>query len=135
MDLTITTETAVDDNRHWLGVKFGTDTMRPITLAGALFTGTWADGHIPSGVTLAQVTDVGATQTMYGPYDNAATDGRTLMAGHLGTGQSVIKGGGTHNVGAALLWQGLVIVANLPASHGLDANGRADVVNHIKYIG
>lgn len=131
MDLTITSESGVDDNRSWLGSAHAANAMDSITLVGALFTGTWTDGKVPSGVALGKVTASGS----YGPYDDAASDGRQVMVGHLGTGQSVIgKDGATHNVGGALYWHGEVVEANLPASHGVDANGKADVGARIRYV-
>lgn len=140
MDLTVYTETGADDDLTWLGSAHGTQETNSVTLAGALFTGLFADGHIPSGVAIAKITAAGATQGMYGPYDDTASDGRQTFAGYLYTHVNVNQRQGTafvtHNVGGALYWHGEVIAANLPLQSGagsIDAAGKADnpLIHHV----
>lgn len=132
MDLSINTESFADEDLTWLAAQHGTDATRPITIDGSAFTGTWADGIVPSGVALGIITATG----LYAPYTAAATHGAgsDVMAGHLFTKKKVIKHGATHDVGAALLRHGQVIEANLPDDHGVDAAGKADVAGRIDYV-
>lgn len=126
------------ENFSWLGSAHGTDSTQTITLVKSLFSAKsyYTDNQlIPGGVALGQVTSVGATQGMYGPYDNAASDGRQVMVGHLFTTKSV-TGSGLY-LGAALLVHGTVRLSKLAAitaDHGVDANGQADVAGRIVYI-
>lgn len=126
MDLTPTTTSYGADSKEWLGSAHGTTTAEAITLDPALMLAVFEDGDIPSGVVLGKVTATGR----YGPYDDAAVDGRAVARGHLFDGVKVAAG---HNIGAALLWHGQVIEAKLPADHGLDANGKGDL-KHIHYV-
>lgn len=133
VDLTVYTETGSDDDQSWLGSDHGTDATDSIMLAGALFTGVWTDGRVPSGVAVAKITAAGPTLGMYGPYDDAASDGRQVFAGFLYTHAAVIQRQGiafqTNNVGGALLWHGEIVQANLPAQSGvgsIDAAGKVD---------
>src|SRR3954447_26751383 len=102
------------ENFSWLGSAHGTDSTETITLVVSLFTTTFGtQGYIPSGVGLGKITSVGATQNMYGPYSDAAADGRQVMVGHLMTSKSISTGVGTY-IGAALLTHGKVRLSNLP---------------------
>ncbi len=124
MDLGIKTETFDSDDRSWLGSAHGAELGVPITLDGSAFTGTWADGVIPSGVALGIITATG----LAAPYDAGAVDGTEVYVGTLLTTQTVIdKLGATVDVGAAYMWHGRIIVANLPANHGHDAAGAAQL--------
>lgn len=121
------------ENFSWLGSKHGVDATDTITLNTAMFTATFgAQGYVPSGVALGMITAVGATQGTYGPYDNAATDGRQNMAGHLLTTRGLR--GGAARIGAAILNHGKVRLSKLPTGHGVDAAGQADVAGRIIYI-
>jgi Bacteriophage lambda head decoration protein D len=121
------------ENFSWLGSKHGVDSTDTITLNTTMFNTTFGtQGFIPSGVALGLITAAGATQGTYGPYDNTATDGRQTMAGHLMTTKS-IKGAGAR-LGAAILNHGKVRLSKLPAGHGVDAAGQADVAGRIIYI-
>lgn len=118
------------ENREWLGSRHGTDVTQTITLATSTFTaGThFPNGFVPSGTVLGKITSVGATQNMYGPYDDAASDGRQVAAGFLFTSVKMRTSG--PNVGAAIHWHGVVIASKLPLQSGtgaLDANGKADL--------
>jgi hypothetical protein len=121
------------ENFSWLASRHGVDSTDTITLNSAMFTTAFGtQGFIPSGVALGLITAAGATQGTYGPYDNAATDGRQVMAGHLMTTKS-LKGGAAR-LGAALLSHGKVRLSKLPTGHGVDAAGQADVAGRIIYV-
>lgn len=126
------------ENFSWLGSAHGTDSTDTITLVKSLFASKsyYVNNQlIPGGVALGKVTSVGATQDMYGPYDNAASDGRQVMVGHL-FATKPITGGGLY-IGAALLVHGKVRLSKLNAittDHGVDAAGQADVAGRITYI-
>jgi hypothetical protein len=115
------------EDRSWLGSAHGTTATRTITLNVALFTaGThYPKGYIASGTLLGRVTATG----LYGPYSNAASDGREVAAGYLFNSTPVRAGG--PNVGAPLLEHGVVRTALLPANHGLDAGARVDLAGTI----
>ncbi|WP_052280796.1 head decoration protein [Nocardia vulneris] len=83
-------------------------------------TSHYPNGFIPSGVVLGKVTATGR----YGPYDNSASDGREVAAGHLFSSLSVT---GLTTVGGALVVHGFVREAKLPTNHGLDANAKTDL--------
>ena len=120
-------------NFSWLASRHGVESTDTITLNTTMFTANFAArGYVPSGVALGLITAVGATQGTYGPYDNAATDGRQVMAGHLMTTKSLT--GGAARIGAALLSHGKVRLSKLPLNHGVDAAGQADVAGRILYI-
>jgi hypothetical protein len=126
------------ENFSWLGSAHGTDSTQTITLVKSLFSAlSYYTGSqlIPGGVALGKVTSVGATQNMYGPYDDDATDGRQAMVGHLFTTKSV-TGSGLY-IGAAILLHGAVRLSKLTAitaDHGVDAAGQADVAGRIIYL-
>ncbi len=126
------------ENFSWLGSAHGTDSTDTITLVKSLFAAKsyYVNNQlIPGGVALGKITAAGATQDMYGPYDNAATDGRQTMVGHLFATKS-ITGSGLY-IGAALLVHGKVRLSKLTAitpDHGVDAAGQADVAGRIIYI-
>lgn len=135
MDLTKRTENFSVEDRSWLGSAHGTEATRSITLDTTLFAdATWPmEGDqrvIPSGIALGRVTATG----LYGPYSNAAVDGREVLAGHLFNStkaKSAAVAGA--RVGAPLLEHGVVVEARLPANHGVDAAGRADAAGRIIY--
>lgn len=123
------------ENFSWLGSAHGTDSTQTITLVKSLFSAkSYYTGNqlIPGGVALGKITAGGATQDMYGPYDDAANDGRQVMVGHLFTTKSV-TGTGLY-IGAPILLHGMVRLSKLPTGHGVDANGQADVAGRITYL-
>ncbi len=126
------------ENFSWLGSAHGTDSTQTITLVKSLFAAKsyyTTNQIIPGGVALGKVTSVGATQDMYGPYDDAASDGRQVMVGHL-FGTKSVTGSGLY-IGAAILLHGMVRLSKLAAitsAHGVDANGQADVAGRITYL-
>lgn len=126
MDLTQRTESWVSDKQDWLGSAHALDTGETITLdittwttlLGSTFTG----GFIPSGVVVGKITASGK----YGPYDNAAVDGRGTAVGHL-LEPVIAKSTDTSDKVATRIWHGQVIEAKLPTGHGLDANAKTDL--------
>lgn len=123
------------ENFSWLGSAHGTDSTQTITLVKSLFSAKsyyTNDQLIPGGVALGKITSVGATQDMYGPYDDAASDGRQVMVGHLFVTKS-ITGSGLY-IGAPILLHGMVRLSKLPTGHGVDANGQTDVAGRITYL-
>jgi hypothetical protein len=131
MDISVRTDNYQVENHSWLGSAHGTDAGRSITLDVSTFTaGThYPNGYIPSGVVLGKITATG----LYGPYNNGASDGREVAAGHLLTATEVQAAATTIDVGAVLLEHGIVIEAKLPSGHGLDANGKTDLAGRITY--
>lgn len=132
MDLKVRTTDYSQDKPDWLGSSHGTQSADTITLDINLFTaGThFPNGFLPSGLAVGKVTATG----VYGPYDNAAVDGRTVMAGHLFKPVTVASDNTTGKAMGALFWHGQVIEAKLPTGHGVDANGKTDVAGFIKYV-
>lgn len=133
MKLGLVTESfSPPENQSWLGSAHGTQEADSITLDGDAFLATFTDGVIPSGVALGKVTASGK----YVPYDNGAGDGSEVCVGALFT--TVDLGGTTAgtvgDTGAALLWHGEIVEANLPTDHGWDANAKTDVAGHIHFV-
>jgi len=126
MDLSVRTETFGGDNQAWLGSAHGTSSGRSITLDKTLFTPAnhYPQGYLRGGTPVGQVT---ATKK-FGPYDDAATDGRQTLVGFVLTPQTFATGGGTDII-APLYEHGAIIEANLPIP--IDAAGRADVAGRI----
>lgn len=126
------------ENFSWLGSAHGADSTQTITLVKSLFAAKsyyTTNQLIPGGVALGKVTAGGATQDMYGPYDDAASDGRQVMVGHL-FGTKSVTGSGLY-IGAAILLHGMVRLSKLTAitaAHGVDAAGQADVAGRITYL-
>lgn len=123
-NIQVTKTTYQSENRSWLASPHGTEpgANPSVTLDVSKFTaGThYPNGYIASGTVLGKVTATG----LYGPYDNAATDGREVAAGHLLASLNV---GTLTEIGGAILIHGFVTEAKLPANHGLDANAKTDL--------
>lgn len=129
MDLTVRDQVFGAENRAWLGSQHGTDSTASITLDVAKFDQAkhFPAGQILSGTVLGKITASG----MYGPYDNAASDGRETAVGHLYDSIAVVAG--AKRLGAPLLDHGAVVESKLPANHGLDASAKADLKGQIRY--
>ncbi len=124
MDITLQpTETWTAEDRSWLGSRDGTEVTQTITLDTSTFTeGThYPNGYIPSGTVLGMITATG----LFGPYDNAASDGRQTAVGFLFSNTKVRNGG--PDVGAAIHWRGVIRSSRLPSNSGLDSAGRTDL--------
>ena len=134
MDISVRTNPAfVGENQTWLGSRDGIQSPRSITLARSLFTKAthYPAGIVRSGVVLAQVTAEGPLKGMFGPYSDAATDGRQVAKGHLHVSVAMTEGG--PNVGGSLQERGFVRTSKLPANHGLDTAARADLKGQFIY--
>jgi len=129
MDLSITTKSYGVENHSWLGSRHGHDNAQPCTLDTSLFTpGThYPGGFFLSGIGLGKVTATGK----YGPYDDAASDGRQTLVGLLFTSVRAPEDN-THDPLAAILLHCIVNTANLPLN--IDANGKADVAGRITFV-
>lgn len=132
MDFKTRTTDYTQGNMKWLGSRHGTNATRPITLDLNLFVEAdhFPDGYLRAGTSVGVVTATG----VYGPYSNAAGDGRTVMRGHLFQDVKVHADNKTGKAVGALLVHGQVVEANLPTNHGVDANGKADVAGSIIYV-
>lgn len=129
MDLNIRTESFGQDDQSWLGSSHGTDTARSITLDITKFTaGThYPDGYVKSGIPLGKITTGGK----YGPYDDAATDGRQTLSGFLFTAVKTPTNP-ANPVNGALLMHCFVVESKLPVA--VDANGKADVAGRVIFV-
>lgn len=129
MDLSLRTETFLQDDQSWLGSAHGTDTARSITLDVSKFIGGthYPDGYLKSGLPLGKVTASGK----YGPYDGSAADGRDTLIGFLFTAVKA-PAVNTTPVSGAMLLHCFVVEAKLPAA--VDANGKADVAGRVIFV-
>jgi len=124
-------------NRLWLLDDHGTEYMPGVPIDLTLFNAGqhYANGYIPSGTVLGKVTAGGK----YGPYLDAASDGRQTAVGITFNDISVYAPGTATlltAVACPILLHGFVNAANLPFTSGnaatggyLDANGQADLKN------
>lgn len=115
------------EDRSWLGSRDGTEVTQTITLKVSTFTANthYPNGFIPSGTPLGKITATG----LYGPYDNAAGDGREVCAGFLFNSTKVRSGG--PDVGAPLHWRGVIREARLPIA--IDSAGKADLAAKFRF--
>jgi len=129
MDLSLKTESFTQGNQSWLGSAHGTDTARSVTLDTSAFTaGThYPAGFFLSGLPIAKITATGK----YGPYDDAAVDGRAVLAGFL---FEAVKAPSVNTVdpNGALLMHGFVVESKLPIA--VDAAGKADVKGSLIFV-
>lgn len=128
MNLGLRTETFGQGNQTWLGSAHGTDMLVPCTLDTSAFTaGThYPAGYFPSGLALGKITASG----LYGPYNDAATDGTQTLVGFL-MNDVQAPAVNTVDVQGSLFQHGRVITANLPIPSSVDAAGKADVKGQI----
>jgi len=129
MNLNPVTETFQNEDQRWLGSAHGTSSGESITLDTSVFTaGThYPNGYFPSGLPLGKITATG----LYGPYDDAASDGRQTLVGFLFCTVDA-PAVSTQDPQGALLWHGKVVEARLPIA--VDANGKADVAGRIRFV-
>lgn len=121
------------ENRSWLASNFGTDEPRSITLDISAFTaGThYPNGFIPAGMILGKITATG----IYGPYSDAAVDGRQTAVGILFSSVKVPNTADTTiDAAGAMMEMGIVVEAKLPTNNGIDANGKTDLINWFKFL-
>ena len=127
------------ENLNWLSSNFGYDEPRSITLDISTFTAAthFPNGYIPSGVILGKVTANG----LYGPYQDAAADGRQTAVGILAFSRKVPNLTNTAiDCSGAMLEMALVIEAKLPIANAatgggyIDANGKVDLAGWFKFL-
>lgn len=110
----------VGEDRSWLASQDGTQFLKNGVLAVALFTANthYPAGVIKSGTWLVKCTS-GTYSGKYGPYDNAATDGRQVEENALALFNSTpVKTGDTF-LGIPLQRRGVIREASLPANSGV----------------
>lgn len=127
-DISVRSSNYQVEDRSWLVGQHGVDITPGITLDIAKFTKAthYPNGYIPSGTIVGKVTASG----LYGPYDNAASDGREVAAGVLFSSVRAVDpntGNALAKVGSARFIHGAVNTAKLPANSGIDANGKTDL--------
>ncbi|MDX2575890.1 head decoration protein [Streptomyces scabiei] len=131
MDLSLKTESFTQDRRNWLGSAHGTDAPVSVTLDVSKFTANthYPDGYIKSGIPLGKVT----ATSLYGPYDNAASDGRETCVGFLFTAQDVnARGVASTKVVGSMLLHCFIREAKLPVS--IDAAGKTDLGARVIFV-
>lgn len=134
IDLSVRTLTLAGSDHSWLASAFGTNTGRSVTLDLSTFdfATTFTSKMVPSGVVLGKITASG----LYGPYSDAAGDGRTTATGFLLTdvdvadfitdlGSTTLTG---KKVLAPMIIQGIIREAKLPTGHGLDAAAKVNLL-------
>lgn len=127
MDIGITKTVSQVEDLSWLLQRGGYD-PESITLDTSAFTAAthYPNGFVRSGTALGKITATG----IYGPYDNAASDGREVCAGLLAAFTPMVVGG--RDVGAALLFAGVVKTSNLPIA--VDTTGKADLAAWVRFV-
>lgn len=83
MDISVTTESWLVEDRSWLASRDGTDVPQSITLDTSTFTANthYPNGYVPSGTILIPLGD-----NMYGPYAGSASEGQTVTITGTPTG-------------------------------------------------
>lgn len=126
-DITVRKTDYQVEKRSWLLGPLGTEPGQTpsITLDLSAFAADrYPNGYIPSGTVLGKISASG----LYGPYDNAATDGTEVALGLLFSAINVVDASG--KVGGALFKRGDVDASKLPFASGkgfLDANAKTDL--------
>ncbi|MEO3976309.1 head decoration protein [Streptomyces sp. CAU 1734] len=129
MELSIKTDTFGTDDQSWLGSAHGTDSTETVVLDTSLFTPAthYPSGFFKSGIALGQITTGGK----FGPYDNAAADGREKLVGFLFSAVAA-PAVNTLDPSGAMLTHGKVRESRLPVA--VDAAGKADVAGAIRFV-
>jgi hypothetical protein len=129
MDLTLRTQSFGSDDQSWLGSEHGTGATESVVLDTSLFTaGThYPDGFFKSGIPLGRITTGGK----YGPYSDAASDGRQVLVGFL---FAAVKAPSVTTIdpAGAMLTHGKIRESRLPVA--VDAAGKADVAGSIRFV-
>lgn len=122
MYLGLVTETFGQDDQSWLGSEEGTSRAMSITLDTSAFVAAthYPDGYFKSGIILGKITASG----LYGPYNNAASDGTEVAAGLLLCAVDA-PSVNTIDPQGAMLWHGRVLISKLPIAQA--TNGGPDV--------
>lgn len=131
-DMSVKSVTFQVEKRDWLLSAHGTEpgTTLSVTLDISKFTaGThYPNGYIPSGTALGIVTSGGK----YGPYDDAASDGRQVCRGFLYSSCNALNtatGAALASVGGAMLVHGFVQSSKLPFTSGTGFADAAAIVD------
>lgn len=128
MKLSITRETfSPAEDQTWLGSAHGTNECESITLDASSFVDTFTDGIVPSGVVVS--IDTGSDLAVLGADGGGAVYHLfTTTDLHGTTAETAV------DTPAAGFWHGQIIVANLPADHGLDVAAAA-LLPQVNYVG
>lgn len=123
-----TSGTGYGDSRVWVYADQSEQRGRAsITLDITKFTaGThYPNGYLPSGLVLGKVTATG----LYGPYDNAAVDGREVAAGFLWDAFTP-----TSDKEVAPLWVGVGLIKESKLPIAIDTAGKTDLASWFKFF-
>lgn len=124
-DISVRSHSYQVDNRDWLIGQHGTDLTPSVTLDISKFTKNthYPNGFIRSGTPLGIITATG----LYGPYNDAASDGTEVCRGLLFSFVRAIDevGNTLTKVGGARFVHGAVKESKLPIA--INANGKADL--------
>lgn len=124
-EIAVETTTFLNEDRSWLPYDEKMARLNAGRLNFALFTaGThYPNGFLPAGLVIGRVTTGG----LLGPYSNAAGDGRETAVGFLYHSVRVPANLATRVAVVLVDCFAVVDTTKLPANHGLDAAGRADL--------
>lgn len=134
-DISVRSKAYGNEDQRWIGPGgiSALEDNATITVDRSAFdlVTAFPNGYLPSGIVLGKITASG----LYGPYDDAAVDGRAVAAGFLAvTVEADPASAATADIVAALYWHGEVVEAFLPTGHGLDAAGRADLAAKFRFV-
>lgn len=133
MDLTLVTETFVQDDQRWLASEHGADTAQSVTLDLSDFTaGThYPNGFIPSGTVLC----AGTASGKFGPYDPQNTTTAPGVAVGILLEAVQVKAGSTADPVGAMVKHCFITTAKMPFSGttkgAWDTAANADLPNVI----
>ncbi|MCZ9884144.1 head decoration protein [Arthrobacter sp. B2a2-09] len=129
-DISVSKSTYAVENLSWLLDEGGYE-AESITLDISTFTpGThYPNGFIPSGTVVGKIT----ATNLYGPYDDAAVDGRAVARGFTARYTKVPNPANTAvDAGSALRFAGVVKESKLPIT--IDAAGKVDLASWIRFV-
>lgn len=117
-----TTTAYSQGNLTWLRTRKGMSTALTVTLDTSAFTaGThYPNGYFPAGLVLGKITASG----MYGPYNNALSNGQEVAAGFLLNDEQFVST--STDIPTAMLTECDVVEARLPSGNGLDSAAKTD---------
>jgi len=119
----------VADDHAWIYADISEQAgLASVTLDLSKFTKNthYPDGFLPSGIPLGKITSGGK----YGPYDNAANDGREVCVGFL----RYLVNDPEDAVAHASLWFGPGAIQENELPVTIDANGKTDVAAWFKFF-
>lgn len=126
-DISVTRNSYQAEDRSWMLSQWGQGPGEnpSVVLDISAFTKAthYPNGYLPSGTALGKITATSVNgQTVVGPYDNVAADGRDTFYGFLHSSVKVPDSG--VDPGGAAVVAGFVKLSRLPQT--LDAAGQAD---------